>query len=65
MTKRDEDDLVGSKKMVKCLKVVCGLEICVCVHLCGVFPGSCVLCNEVNADTSPMHRHRTPTGKKD
>ena len=36
-----------------------------CVHLCGVFPGSGVLCNEVNADTSPMHRHRTPAGKKD
>ena len=42
-----------------------GRGLCVCVHLCGVFPGSGVLCNEVNADTSSMHRHRTPTGKKD
>ena len=38
-------------------------EGCFVIHLCGVFPGSCVLCNEVDADTGSMHCHRTATGK--
>ena len=32
-------------------------------HLCGVLPGSRVLCYEVHANTGSMHCDRTATGK--
>ena len=47
------------------------LSFCICVfmkvempnHLCGILPGSRVLCYEVHADTGSMHCDRTATGK--